>query len=335
MNALLTSELRFVGRYTLVVPAVLVGGLFAYKWRSSLAAIQQAWLSGSLATRSDIITFDQAPAAVALERTLNYLLVIWPALAFGILIAAAVRAFVPANRIARLFNSGLRGKFAAGAAGAPLMLCSCCVAPIFSTVYERSSRLGPSVALMLASPSLNPAALILTFVLFNSWIATGRLLMAMISVILGAIVVERITAVSRCAVTVAESKNETGFFKSLLEVVIRSVPALVFGILASMLFVQFVPKQWLASSNFQFLAILVTASIAVPVALPTFFEIPLALGLIAAGAPTGAAVALLFAGPAINLPSLVAVAKSTNWKVAATLAVFIWCVAVVGGLLLN
>jgi len=48
-------------------------------------------------------------------------------------------------------------------AGAPLMLCSCCVAPIFTGVYERSARLGPSLGLMLAAPALNPAALILTF----------------------------------------------------------------------------------------------------------------------------------------------------------------------------
>ena len=49
----------------------------------------------------------------------------------------------------------------------------------------------------------------------------------------------------------------------------------------------------------------------------------------------GSAAALLFAGPAINLPSLLARAKSTNWKVAAMLAVFIWAVAVTGGLLLT
>jgi uncharacterized membrane protein YraQ (UPF0718 family) len=69
--------------------------------------------------------------------------------------------------------------------------------------------------------------------------------------------------------------------------------------------------------------------------LPTLFEIPRALGFLAAGAPPGAAVALLFAGPAVNLPSLLNLAKSTTWRIAASVAVLVWVIAVAGGLLLN
>ena len=117
--------------------------------------------------------------------------------------------------------------------------------------------------------------------------------------------------------------------------VIRTVPALVLGVICSMLLIENVPGDLLASNNFRFFAVIATASVAVPIALPTFFEIPLALGLLAAGAPAGAAAALLFAGPVINLPSLLTLAKSTNWKIAATLAVLIWIIAVFGGLILN
>ena len=75
------------------------------------------------------------------------------------------------------------------------------------------------------------------------------------------------------------------------------------------------------------------AAVAVPLALPTFFEIPLALILLASGAPLGAAVALLIAGPSVNLPSLFTITRSTNWKVAAIVAASIWILAVGGGLL--
>jgi len=97
----------------------------------------------------------------------------------------------------------------------------------------------------------------------------------------------------------------------------------------------YVPTQFLSSNSGAFLVVAATAFFSVLVALPTFFEIPLALGLLAAGAPPGAAAALLFAGPAVNLPSLLTVAKATNWKIGGTIAAFIWTIAVVGGLVLR
>jgi hypothetical protein len=78
--------------------------------------------------------------------------------------------------------------------------------------------------------------------------------------------------------------------------------------------------------------IVIVAIIAVPLALPTFFEIPLALILISAGAPPAAAVPLLIAGPAVNLPSLLTIARTSSWKVAASVAVTILLLAIAGGL---
>jgi uncharacterized membrane protein YraQ (UPF0718 family) len=147
--------------------------------------------------------------------------VIWPALVFGLLISAAVRAFIPVAALSRLFDGGSwRAQVIAGASGAPLMLCSCCVTPVFSSVYRRSSRLTIAVA----------------------------------------------------------------------------------------------------------------ASLAVPLALPTFFEIPLAVAILAAGAPAGAAAALLFAGPAVNLPSLLTVGQVAGWKAMVLIASMVWLVAVAGGI---
>src|SRR5437764_1639116 len=198
---------------------------------------------------------------------------------------------------------------------------------------------------MLASPSLNPAPLVLTFLLFSPKTAATRLLMAVAAVILGGFFVER--AFPNAVPLPIHSDEELAtppagayhtirvFFRSLGYMVVRTIPALVVGVMFSMLFVQFVPKELLASGSFRHLVIVATALISVPMALPTFFEIPLALGLLSAGAPAGAAAALLFAGPAVNLPSLLTVAKSTNWKIALALAVFVWAVSAGGGLLLS
>jgi len=49
----------------------------------------------------------------------------------------------------------------------------------------------------------------------------------------------------------------------------------------------------------------------------------------------GAAVALLIAGPSVNLPSLLTIMRSTNWKVAAMVAASIWILAVVSGTIVS
>jgi len=51
-----------------------------------------------------------------------------------------------------------------------------------------------------------------------------------------------------------------------------------------------------------------------------------------AGFPAGAAVALLFAGP-INLPSRLSIARTSSCKIAASVAVMLWLIAIGGGLI--
>jgi len=113
------------------------------------------------------------------------------------------------------------------------------------------------------------------------------------------------------------------------------VPVIVIGVLASMIIAQMIPVRTFDSTAAKFLAIVVVAAFAVPLALPTFFEIPLALILLSSGAPAGAALALLIAGPSVNLPSLLTIVKSTNWKVAAMVAASIWTLAVISGAIVS
>ena len=110
---------------------------------------------------------------------------------------------------------------------------------------------------------------------------------------------------------------------------------IIIGVLLSMVIAQFVPAGTYNSNAAKFLAILVVAAFAVPLALPTFFEIPLALILLGSGVPIGASVALLIAGPSVNLPSLLTITRSTNWKVAVIVAASIWTLAVGGAILVS
>lgn len=329
----------------LLVLLAIVAALITYKTSSALSAIDHASSAGTLALRAGVVPLVAPTELSVIARSLNYLTVIWPALVFGVLISAGVRAFVPPTAFSGFFgNTPFRAQLVAGASGSPLMLCSCCVAPLFSTVYERSARLGPSLALMVAAPALNPAAVILTFMLFSLPIAGARVVMSVVAVFVGTALVARIGGSQFVTVNVpspALASREAAdpllvrFVRSFSHVAVRTVPVLIIGVFAGMAISGYLPAVTFTSWPARTLVIAVIAAIAVPIALPTFFEIPLAAALLGAGAPAGAAAALLFAGPAVNLPSLLTVARSAGWVIAAALAVMIWIVAVGGALLVS
>src|SRR6266480_7558531 len=325
--------------YFVLPVLVIVGALIAYKSSTALGVIGKVSATGVITPRGNVIPRVGASNAGVLTRTLNYFLVIWPALVFGILISAAVSTFVSPQWLSRLLGRrSLRSHVFAGLAGAPLMLCSCCVAPIFTGVYERSARLGPSLGLMLAAPALNPAALILTFLLFDFKIATTRAAASIAAVLFSGMIADKLFGGQSvpCEIEDMSQSASVGsllmrFVRSCVQVALRLVPIIVIGVLVSMMMAQWLPAGAFASASAKFIVVIVVATLAVPLALPTFFEIPLALVLIAAGAPVGAALALLIAGPAVNLPSLLTIMRSTSWRVSAVVAASVWVIAVASG----
>ncbi len=321
---------------------LIVGALIAYKSSAAVTVIGKVSATGVFKPRANVIPNVGPSSAGVFTRTLNYFLVIWPALLFGILISGAVSTFVSSQWLARLLERrSLRSQAIAGLAGAPLMLCSCCVAPIFTGVYERSGRLGPSLGLMIAAPALNPAALILTFMLFDYKVGTVRLGASIAAVLFTGLIADRLLGETKVHCNSDSWQAEARpadflhFLRACIRVAIRLLPVIIIGVLFSMIIAQMISVRAFDSTAARILAVLVVAAVSVPLALPTFFEIPLALILLASGAPLGAAVALLIAGPSVNLPSLFTIMRSTNWRVAAVVAVSIWTLAVGAGILVS
>jgi uncharacterized protein len=324
----------------------LLAGLIGYKANGGLKRFNQLRTTGSLPIHTEAL---HRPAGSGLTatgaQTLAYLNIVWPALVFGLLISAAVHASISPRRLATLFGQGMvKPQLAAAVAGAPLMLCSCCVAPMFPAVYRRSQRLGPSLAFTLAAPALNPAALTFSFLLFPLAIAGTRLLMAVVLVVLVSALVARIAGPVQVRTGAVDELAETGdgvvdfirgYFRSLAHITLRTVPWILLGIWVSMILANRIPMQTLASGGPKVLILLVVATGALLLTLPTFFEIPLALSLLAAGASAGTALAVLIAGPAINLASLLVIARYSHWKVAALVGAAVWATAVAGGLLIG
>jgi len=321
----------------LLLMLLLVAALVTYKGSAALTRLGAA--------SNGTVRWQTFAGQTATSGTAQYLRIVWPALVFGVLISAAVRLAIPASTAATLLAAnGARQQAAAALAGAPLMLCSCCVSPIFASLYRRTRALGPSLAFTLAAPSLNPASLALAFMLLPARVAGAKLAMSLTLVLAGSALVARLSGKAATLPEMdaahADDLPSSGslildFLRSLADVSIRTVPWIVLGVLASFYLAQRLPLQAAFSATPALWLMAVTALVAVLMALPTFFEIPLALAALAAGAPAGLAAIILFAGPAINLASLLVIGRASSWRTAALLTLTTWGIAVGGGLLVG
>src|SRR5258708_14576025 len=85
---------------------IIIGALIAYKSSAALGVIGKVSATGALTPRGNVIPLVGASGVSVLTRTLNYFLVIWPALFFGILISGAVTTFVSPRLLVRALGKG-------------------------------------------------------------------------------------------------------------------------------------------------------------------------------------------------------------------------------------
>ncbi len=309
-----------------------VAGLFFYKWSAALRTLHDVRATGVLHKSSTVLT-----DGGTLASTIRYFGMVGPALLLGITIGAAVRAGISERWVRKLIGgAGARSIATAGLIGAPLMLCSCCVTPVTTGLRERGARLGPALALMMSSPGLNPAALTLTFLLFPLRIGALRLVAAALLVFGLSTLIDRFASDRRLTEPQAELVEPPGdlggfsrqFLRSFARLALLTLPLIAVGVLASAMLV---PHAASLGANGGIVTTAVVAVIAALFALPTFLEIPLALILLQLGAP-GAALAMLVAGPIVNLPSLLVVGREAGPRVAIGLALGVVSVAFVAGL---
>ena len=221
------------------------------------------------------------------------------------------------------------------------MLCSCCITPVFSGLYRRGARLGPSLAMMLASPGFNLGALVLTFALLPMRVGVARVGAAAVIVLgLSSLIgrtLENPAASSADACPTPEQEEAENaqhflvrFARSAVYLVVITVPLIIVGVLLSGLVLPHVTR--LAGASLV-VGVAATALVATLAALPTFFEIPIGLVLLSLGAPPAIVTAFVIAGPIVNLPSLLVLGREAGPRVALALGAGVWVISTAVGLL--
>lgn len=279
---------------------------------------------------------------------LSYLSKAWFCLGMAFLIAGAVQTFIPKEMIIKhLGRRSSKAYFIAAFGGPLLSVCSCSIIPLFAAIKKRGAGLGPAITFLLATPAINPAAIILTFSLLNWKFVVGRIILALSAAIITGVILEAVwTTEEEKAGTLSQLKveyeikplnlkndlkewllNVFDFIKKILPLVLLGI--FIIGIVKIFLTAQVISK-YLGQGFWQ---TALASILGVIMYTPTLVEIPFVKELLTLGMGTGPALAFLLTGPALSLPSMLGVSRVVRWKIVLNYALIMWVLGIVGGLI--
>ncbi|QIR68832.1 permease [Kocuria sp. KD4] len=274
----------------------------------------------------------------AFDFTVVYLKAVWKAALVALLVAAALESLVPRRWLLRALSR--RTSWGQGISGAllalPSMMCTCCTAPVAIGLRRSGAPAGATVAYWLANPLLNPAVLVFLGLTVPWPFVTTRVVVGIAVVLIAAVLVSR--RFSTVEVETPEAlpadpqtwgEMLSRFGRALGRYLLILVPEYVLLVVLVGFFSGWLSDFAALNQHAGPLALLLVGVIGAALVIPTGGEIPVVVGLTAAGASHGVAGVLLITLPALSIPSIVMVAR--HFGVRTTLLVTGW--VVVGGLL--
>lgn len=299
---------------------ITIAGLSYVKWwpyyDKALNAIHKHTIGSSIipAAKPDA---DSTIWQAAWDYSVTYFKAVWKAALLGMIVGAMVQVLLPVNWLMKAMGKmSFKSTLVGGVSSLPGMMCTCCAAPIASSMRKRHVSVGAALAFWIGNPTLNPATLIfMTFVL--SWKFT------VLRIVFGLILT---FGVSYMANRFADRKRleelpltpdakraeeaERGSFawrwvKSFAGMFIRIVPTYLISVFVIGLLQNVLDPSWVSDSV---IAILVCAVIGTLFVIPTAAEIPIVQSFLTFG--SGPASALLLTLPSVSLPSLLLVSRA-------------------------
>jgi uncharacterized membrane protein YraQ (UPF0718 family) len=330
----LVPSRRAITIAAVVFTVVTAAGMTWAKWWPYAHKTAHVLSTHALGGTSTLTGDAQAPPApswhAAWAFAASYFQSVWPALAAALVIAAAAEALLPRRWLARTLARGPRrlgGSTAGGLLAPPSMMCTCCTSPLAVMMRRRGVPPASALAYWIGNPTLNPAVLVfLAVVLPWQWVGV-RLVGGLLLVFLVTALVARLDRGTVEPSWTEDAADEPmtpramtrRFGRALGRLSITLVPeycvvVLLIGGLRGRLFPA---GDQLAAWGV--LGVVLFAVAGALFVIPTAGEIPIILGLLAAGLGTGPVGALLITLPALSLPSLVMVGRSFSVRTLAAL----------------
>lgn len=331
------------GALIAIVFLLLLAALFAYRFIGA-ARIVGAGRMGL----DPLLPVEGKPLwLVPFLTMVNYLDDTWLATLIGVLMSGAFLVFLPRLLKGVLGSGGITGHLGGAVLALPNMFCSCCTAPVAAGIHRGGAAMGPTLAFFVAAPSLNITTLTLAFVLLPPDLAAARIGAGLVAALglsyVAAVIGPRLATVPVSGLGLAlvrplqrpvrwmemlftrycelfhleellQERNPKSPSETVLlwlnlswRVARTLVPLLMVGYLMVGLMEGLVPEP----PRFGMAAVPVAAALGTITMIPTWVEIPIALGLVKSG-HVGAAAALLVTLPVVSLPSLWIVGGAIN-----------------------
>jgi uncharacterized membrane protein YraQ (UPF0718 family) len=258
--------------------------------------------------------------------TLNWLDANRVGMTFGFLFGPGVLAFL-GTLARRRSKSRWLNTLSGAVAGAPLGVCTNCVAPIASGMFASGMSTESVLATMFASPTLNVVVLAMTFALFPASIALLKLatVVVLIGIIAPAVATLREPQVATvaCAIEIPGSGTWSqavrnvvrSYAKSFWYVFRVGFPLMLLAALLGATVAELLPEQWLVA-KVTFLGIVLVALVSTFLPVPMAFDVAVAYVAMTRGVPMPYVVTILCTAGIVSVYSLAIVGKSLSWKVA-------------------
>lgn len=320
-----------------ILLVVAIAGIF---WGSSrYPALLKKYHSGTQIKASGELTFGGVykvdrtmPLPTRVWRTtVNWLDANRVGMTFAFLFGPAALVFLATVRRRRTASKYLNALFGA-ALGAPLAVCSNCIAPIARGFYASGMSTESVLAAMFASPALNVVVLAMTFVLFPAQIALLKIATVLLLIFVFApAMAGRADARSGEAAldfssAVDISVDETwaqaalatlrSYAKSFWYVFRVAFPLMILAAFLGALVIELLPPQAFMA-NVSILGIILVALVAAFLPVPMAFDVAIAYIVMSKGAPLPYVVTILCTLGIISVFSLSVVGKTISWRVAA------------------
>jgi uncharacterized membrane protein YraQ (UPF0718 family) len=291
-------------------------------------------------------------------RWLAYGANLWDANAIGMFFAmllggAAVASLAPGARLQSVLRRrGVLGAGTGGLLGMPLFLCSACSSPVSLGFYRNGAAVETSLGMILGSALFNPVGIVAVVLLFPPPLALARIGFGIAAILLLVPLAAR-WAAPRCAplgelplgLPPEDPDDSWGgalwdgvgrWLANSADVAVRLGPPMLLATLAVGVVLTLVPPQELSERvGTGVAAIVVTAALGTLIQLPTLFEIPLVIGVLALGVGVGPAAALLVTAPSAGLVTLAVTRADLGWRPVAVLLAGTFAGGVAAGVLVS
>jgi hypothetical protein len=310
---------------------VVIAGIF---WIDSrYPALMKRYNAGAQISAKGTLTFGTVyavdrsmPLGTRVWRTtVNWLDANRVGMTFSFLFGPAALTFLSMLRRRRTASIYLNTLFGA-AAGAPLGVCTNCIAPIARGFFASGMSTESVLAAMFASPALNVVVLAMTFVLFSLSVALLKLFTVLFLIfVFVPLVSSRRDSVLPidCPIGISSSENWSQAIVATLRSYARNfwfiarvaLPLMLLAALLGALVVELLPPQVLFVPV-TFIGIVAVAIVSGFLPVPMAFDVAIAYILMTKGVPLPYCVTILCTLGIVSVFSLSIVGKTASWRIA-------------------